>query len=319
MGEKKERLFTFWSGGWVLVLALIVSIVVTVQVIRILGLHRAVTFGDGEDIETYRFALTPSLLEEGAIVSSGMPRNGVRAMSDPDFYTALELQTHPSRKMRRLLVSADRVVGVVIDGVARAYPLHLLNWHEIINDQIGETPFAVTYHPLCDSVAVFDRRVGGETAEFRVSGLLYNSNLLLFPHRETPGGESLYSQLLAKAVTGPDAEAGNVLTLLPSEVVAWGDWLKAHPDTVVLGPDPVFRKHYSRRPYGSYRGKQMLRYPVSPYPPKGEYEAWSRVLVVFEPGAAPQVIHDYDGTPPRTGEAGVMHAFWWAWASTHSD
>jgi hypothetical protein len=309
------RLFTFWSAGWVLVLAVIVSGLVTWQTLRLLGQHRRVTFGDGKNIETYRFALSPSLLPEGAIVASGTPRNGIAAMSDPKFFTRTEIEHHPDRKTRKLLVSADRVIGVAIGGEARAYPLRILNWHEVVNDTVGGVPIAVTFHPLCDSVAVFDRRVGADTVEFRVSGLLYNSNQLIFPHREEPGGESLYCQLLAKAVTGPDAEAGKTLTVLPSKIVSWGAWKKEHPDTVVLEPDPVYRKQYSRRPYNNYRGTQSLRYPVDPYPPEGEWKPWSRVLAVLEPDTGPRLIHDYEGTPPDTGEAGVIHAYWWSWAA----
>jgi hypothetical protein len=162
-------------------------------------------------------------------------------------------------------------------------------------------------------VAVFDRRVGDETLEFRVSGLLHNSNHLLFPQRDQAGGESLYSQLMAKAITGPAAAAGKTLTVLPARVVPWGDWKAANPETLVLEPDPLFRKQYRRRPYGSYRGTRELRYPVDPYPPPGEWEPWSRVLAIVEPETGVRLVHDYDGKPPATGDAGVIHAFWWAW------
>lgn len=314
-GRPEGRLFTFWSAGWVLVLAVIVTGIVTWQVFRSHNRHRIHVFGNKDDIASYRFALTPSLLPEGSIVSSGTPRNGIRAMSDPKFFTRLEFETHPDRKIKKLLVSADRVVGVAIGDDARAYPLRILNWHEVVNDTVGGVPIAVTYHPLCDSVAVFDRRVGEDTFEFRISGLLYNSSQLLFPHQAKPGGESLYSQLLAKAVTGPDAEAGKTLTVLPSKIVSWGDWKTLHPETKVLEPDPLFRKQYPRRPYGSYRGRQIPRYPVEPYPPEGKWEPWSLVLAIVEPAGGIRLIHDYEGTPPDTGDAGVIQAFWWSWAA----
>ncbi len=310
-----ERLFTFWSVGWVLALAVVVSGIVIWQVFRSYKQHRQSVFGDQSDIASYRFALTPSLLPDGAIVSSGIPRDSIRAMTEPKFFTREEFETHPDRKIRKLLVSGDRVVGVAIGGDARAYPLRILNWHEVVNDTVGGVPIAVTYHPLCDSVVVFDRRVGEETVEFRVSGLLYNSNLLMFPHHEEPGGESLYSQLLAKAVTGPDAESGKTLTVLPSQVVSWGRWKTEHPGTLVLEPDPLFRKQYPRRPYGSYRGRQIPRYPVKPYPPEGKWKPWSRVLAILDPESGVRLIHDYEGAPPDTGNAGVIHAFWWSFSA----
>ena len=106
----------------------------------------------------------------------------------------------------RFLVPGDLVIGLSLHGEARAYPLEILALHEVCNDTLGGEPILVTYQPLCDSAVVFERRVDGHTREFGVSGLLYNSNLLMYDrHPEQPQDESLWSQLQFRALAGPAA------------------------------------------------------------------------------------------------------------------
>jgi hypothetical protein len=95
-------------------------------------------------------------------------------------------------------------------------------WHEAANDVVGGTPIAVTYCPLCNSPLVFDRRVAGRTLEFGVSGLLYESNVLLYDRAASGGAESLWNQIQMRAVTGPAARAGQSLRLLPSRAIRTG-------------------------------------------------------------------------------------------------
>jgi hypothetical protein len=144
------------------------------------------------------------------------------------------------------------------DGRARAYPLSILGWHEVVNDRLGG-PLLVTYCPLCGSGVVADRRIGsgpgdGIVTSFGVSGLLWRGNLVLYD-RATG---SLWSQLLGRAVRGP--RTGERLRLLPSRLTTWGEWREGHPDTEVLlppprsdtvrGPDATF--DYTIDPYLSY-------------------------------------------------------------------
>lgn len=317
-GEKPPgRLFTFRSAGWVLLLAGIVGSIVVWRTLAILDQRRQESFGDGKNVETYKFALEPSLIDQEHLVAANMPRNGARAMTDPGLFTISEMKEHVSRRIRKLLVSDDRVVGVEIGGEARAYPLRILNWHEVANDTVGGVPIAVTYHPLCDSVVVFDRRMGEETIELRVSGLLWNSSQLLFLKREEAGGESLWSQLQARAVTGPDAAAGKRLTVLPSVVVRWGDWKSRHPDTTILGPERAYMRQYPSSPYSNYFGTRALRFKIDSarYPPPGTGDGWDRVLVV-KSGEEQIVVSDYDGVPPSVPADEVFHAFRWAWHAT---
>lgn len=123
------------------------------------------------------------------------------------------------------------VLGVERDGRPRAYPLRILNWHEIVNDTF-DGPLAVTYCPLCGSGVVVERVVAGEPTVFGVSGRIWRDDLVMYD-RAT---ESLWSQILATAIRGP--RTGEQLTLVPSTLTTWGEWRDAHPGTTVLLPPP---------------------------------------------------------------------------------
>ena len=151
------------------------------------------------------------------IHSGGPPKDGIPALSKPRLIAAGEAT---------YLKPADRVIGVAIEGEARVYPIRILNYHEIVNDKIGGRPIAVTYCPLCDSAAVFDRETPRGVREFGVSGLLYNSNVLMYDRDEK--AESLWSQLRTEAVTG--VQVRNQLKLLPLETDQLERLAKPSPD-----------------------------------------------------------------------------------------
>jgi hypothetical protein len=233
---------------------------------------RTPAIGDGENVASYGFDLTTCLVDRDFIAAGGFPKDGLPAMVDPRVFTRAEMEEF-SRQMRRghqgkYLVATDRVIGVEIGGEARAYPLKVISWHEVINDTLGGVPIVVTYSPLCDSVVVFDRRVGGETLMFGVSGLLYNSNLLMYDRREDPADESLWCQLDFRAVAGPAAEAGSTLTLVPALMTHWGDWQASQAATTILAPDMGRWKLY-KRSYSPYFAHDELRFPVDPLPADG--------------------------------------------------
>ena len=150
----------------------------------------------------------------------------------------------------------DRVLGIVLGGAARAYPVRILNWHEIVNDRIEGRPVAITYCPLCGTGMAFDARVAGRDAVFGVSGLLYNSDVLLYDR----GSESLWSQLMAQAVTGP--MKGTRLQPLPLSHTSWADWRARHPRSEVLSTDTGFVRDYTRNPYDGYEQVQALMFEV---------------------------------------------------------
>lgn len=141
----------------------------------------------------------------------------------------------------------ELVIGVVINQEAHAYPVRLLNLHEIVNDVVGGQPIAVTWCPLCFSALVFNRVIDGRELTFGVSGYLYRNNLVMFDYQT----KTLWSQLLAQSLRG--AMRKRNLELLPSVLAPWGEWQKTYPNTRILSaekmgqnPDTLFN------PYAGY-------------------------------------------------------------------
>lgn len=198
------------------------------------------------------FDLSVHLIPISEILVGGPPKDGIPALTHPRVLRAAAA---------KYLDDGDLVIGVPI-GPGRAYPLRILMWHENVNDRLGGVPIAVSYCPLCNSAFVFDRRVGGETREFGISGLLWNSNVLLYDRQEDPAQESLFSQVLMRAVTGPAAKAKLTLKLLSSELTTWGDWKREHPETTVLSNETGYARDYAHSPYAPYFATDRLMFPA---------------------------------------------------------
>ena len=138
------------------------------------------------------------------------------------------------------------VIAVEIEEQARAYPLAILMWHEIANDEIAGLPIAVTFCPLCNSSVTFERRIDDEALDFGVSGLLRNSDLIMFD-RQT---ESWWQQLTGEALVG--AYAGTLLEIVPSQVLSFGSFAERHPDGLVMSRDTGYNRQYGLNPYRDY-------------------------------------------------------------------
>jgi hypothetical protein len=228
---------------------------------------RSRAVGDGHTVASYGFDLSTCLVPRETLVAAGMPKDGLPALVRPRAWSLLELEAFPARRRGRLIVPSDRVAGVVVGGQARAYPLRIMAWHEVADDELGGEPIAVSYQPLCGSVVAFSRRVGGETLTFANSGLVSNSGQLLYDRRGDGTRESLWSPLCLRAVAGPATLWGARLEPLSMVVTTWARWQRAHPDTTILAPDPALLDDYRRDPYTSYFGSDQLRFPVEPLPP----------------------------------------------------
>ena len=213
---------------------------------------------DGSAADGADLPVPDSALERGA------PRDAIPAITDPVFGADWSDVTERSQSYDRSLPEGlalsddDQVIGVERDGRARAYPLRVLNWHEVVNDEFGG-PLLVTYCPLCGSAVTAERRVDGEETTFGVSGLLYRADLVMYD--EATG--SLWSQILAQAIQGP--RTGDRLSLTPSSFTTWGDWREAHPDTEVLLPPPIsntvagrVRRRYAVNPYAAYDDNRQI-------------------------------------------------------------
>ncbi|PIP86270.1 hypothetical protein COW82_02965 [Candidatus Campbellbacteria bacterium CG22_combo_CG10-13_8_21_14_all_43_18] len=183
------------------------------------------------------------------ILSGGLSKDGIPSIDAPKFILASEAT---------FLNDSDPGLGLTINGESRFYPYRILVWHEIVNDKVAHEPVLVTYCPLCATGIVFDRRVDGEVQEFGVSGRLWQSNLLMYNRSESEDNESLWSQVLGEAVLG--VNTGEKLTIVRSDIVRFGDWKRAHPNTKILSQDTGAVRSYGRDPYGDYYTSESVSF-----------------------------------------------------------
>ncbi len=170
-------------------------------------------------------------------MSGGPGKDGIPAIDHPKFVSVAEATFVDDR---------EPVLTLEVDGDARAYPVQILVWHELVNDVVGGEPVAVSYCPLCNSSVVFDRTVQGRILDFGVSGILRNSDLVMYD-RQT---ESWWQQITGEGVAG--AFTGVHLDVLASNTISFADFRAAHPDGKVVSRDTGFSRDYGRTPYRSY-------------------------------------------------------------------
>jgi len=276
------------------------------------------------------FQLDDASVPPAEIQHGGPPRDGIPALNKPKFITEGEVD---------FLKPKDRVLGVLVDGIARAYPVSILNWHEIVNDQIGGTPVLVTFCPLCGTGMSFSPVIDGQTLTFGVSGLLYNSDVLLYDKQS----ESLWSQILATSVNGPSK--GRKLKTINTWNTTWQDWRARHPNTEVLSTDTGFTRDYLRNPYAGYEDSDQLLFDVrqsaTDFHPKelvlalsdgDKHKAWpfselrkaattvkdtlngKAVLVSYDELSNSARAYDENGQ-----ELTGLIAFWFAWHAFHPE
>lgn len=193
------------------------------------------------------FKLDNATVPVAEIHAGGPPRDGIPSIDRPRFVPTAQV---------RFLTEDDMVVSFTHQGETRAYPLRILVWHEIVNDRIDDLAINVSYCPLCGTAMVFDRTIDGRTLEFGVSGLLYQSDVLMYD-RQT---KSLWSQLEMASVSGP--QVGRKLRLLSAEHLTWQAWRAKYPEGRVLSTDTGHDRDYGRLPYGDYAKSPALMFPV---------------------------------------------------------
>jgi hypothetical protein len=187
------------------------------------------------------------------IISGGPPKDGIPSINNPKFWTVAQADN--------FLNNDDIGLGLEYKGEARFYPFRILVWHEIVNDKVAGDPILVTYCPLCLTGIVFESRVQSQAQEFGVSGRLWRSNLLMYNRDSNPDNESLWSQVLGEAVSGPNT--GEKLKIITSDIVRWGDWKKVYPNAKVLSTDTGTGRNYSQDPYGDYYTSQSVSFGAS--------------------------------------------------------
>ena len=179
-----------------------------------------------------------------------VPRDAIPPLDSPKYETKLEAE--------KWLQGDDIVLGVEFANDARAYPIKIMNWHEIVNETIGGQEVVITYCPLCNSGIVFNRYLGTQLLSFGNTGALYESAMVMYD-RET---ESYWYQINGEALTGP--LKGERLSVLPSTMALWKDWRDAHGDTKVLSLDTGYKRNYLSDPYRAYGSpNSQPGFPVS--------------------------------------------------------
>lgn len=275
------------------------------------------------------FDLSNASIPVDAIHSGGPPPDGIPSIDKPKFTPVAKVD---------FLEPDDTIIAFGKDGVARAYPFRILIWHEIVNDSVAGQPIAVVYCPLCGTAMVFDRRYRKQTLDFGVSGLLYNSDVLMFD-RQT---KSLWSQLGMKSVSGKFV--GTELEWLPSKQTTWAAWKAENPEGEVLNLDTGHRRDYRNLPYQNYFKSPRTMFPYERNRDELEPKTWVAGIRIdgtakaypIESMTSGRWIDDRIGVTDirvryskeeerfeaRTSggeKIPVVHAFWFAWQAFYPE
>lgn len=217
-------------------------------------LHAAAAFAQRSfdvDIlaETFGFDEATKKSVELSELHQGCPaRDCIPSIDNPKYLSA-EDASH--------IADDELVITLSYNGEYRAYPSSILDHHEIVNDTIAGEPLAITWCPLCGSAVGIRRTVADEVTEFGVSGVLYNSDLVLYDRKSG----TLWDQIEARGIVG--SMTGVQLELVPVSMSRWAKWRDQHPDTLVLSTDTGFDYDYSADRYAEYRDSTRLFMPVS--------------------------------------------------------
>ncbi len=171
------------------------------------------------------------------IRSGGPPKDGIPPIDDPVFVSVGEADDLPPQ---------EPVIGVILNGEAKAYPLRILTWHEIVNDEVGGVPVSVTFCPLCNAAIVFDRRVGPRVLDFGTTGKLRRSDLVMYD-RQT---ESWWQQFMGEAIVG--SMTGTRLKVVPARLESFEKFKARAPEGLVQVPTNPRMRSYGRNPYAGY-------------------------------------------------------------------
>lgn len=272
---------------------------------------------------------TPSSVDFAEIYQGCPRRDCIPSIDQPRYVDAEEAN---------FLSDNDLILGLDIDGDQRAFPIRILDHHEIVNDTIGGQAVIVTWCPLCGSGLAFEPRVDGEVVAFGVSGLLHNSDLIMYDRKT----ESLWQQITGEAIMG--GQLGRSLERVPSTIVDWKTWRDAHPVTRVLSPETGFQRDYfGRQAYSGYEESERLMFPISrrdfSIHPKtvvfglelggvslavGESTLKELTEVKFRAGNEDWLVRRLpDGSVTATSASGqeqtAIRLFWFAWYNFHPD
>ncbi len=230
--------------------------------------HHATASPDTWRAEGWSTDFSKKSIKFDEILSGGPPKDGIPSIDSPKFVSVSEDSDLGAR---------EPVIGFAIDGEARAYPLRILIWHEIVNDRVGDTPVSVTYCPLCNSAVVFDRRFDGKVLDFGTTGKLRNSDLVMYD-RQT---ETWWQQFTGEGIVG--TYTGKQLKTFPARLESFERFKARHPGGKVLVPNLPAMRAYGRNPYVGY-DQSTRPFLYSGDLPK-DINPMARVVVVDDGGA----------------------------------
>ncbi len=198
-------------------------------------------FPDMDEWQKTDFSVHSVPLDE--MIEGGPGKDGIQSIDEPVFESISEASTW--------LYSNEPVIAFSVDGEAKAYPLQILMYHEIVNDQIGAEKIAVTYCPLCNAAMVFSRNYSDEVYEFGTTGKVHTSNLVMYDRQS----ESWWLQFTGEAVVGK--HTGKQLQLLPSQIVSFEQYENSYPNGLVLSRNTGYEKKYGVNPYAHYDSRLL--------------------------------------------------------------
>ncbi|MBK1667077.1 hypothetical protein CKO28_03330 [Rhodovibrio sodomensis] len=210
------------------------------------------------------------------IMSGGVPKDGIPSIDEPEFA--------PVAERRDWLADREPVIGLEINGDARAYPLRVLTWHEIVNDTVGGVPVAVTYCPLCNTAIVFEAKLDGRRLTFGTTGKLRHSDLVMYD-RQTG---TWWQQFTGRGIVGE--HTGEKLEFVPARLESWGAFVERHPDARVLIPTDPNARPYGKNPYAGYDSARSPFLYRGPMPEK--LPAMARVVVIGEDAWALELLRE---------------------------
>lgn len=191
------------------------------------------------------------LIPTNSVFNGGPGKDGIPSIDNPQFSSKEDIDA------LGILSNADLVIGIKVGDEIRAYPHPILDWHEIVNDNVNGLPVALTYCPLTGTAIGWKRTINGVETTFGVSGLLYNTNLIPYDR----ASDSNWSQMLLKSVNGSNINTD--IETYPLVETTWGEWKFLFPDAKVLNTSSGFDRPYGIYPYGDYReNNSLLLFPI---------------------------------------------------------
>jgi hypothetical protein len=212
--------------------------------LKIMLLFLLITSGNSKFLNG--FDVSGSSIDANKILSGGVPRDGIPAINNPKFLYVDDVD---------YLKEDDIILGIVENGIAKAYPRRILIWHELVNDSIHDKYFLVSYCPLCGTGMIFNRDIKNNILNFGVSGLLYENDVLMYDKESN----SLWSQLAMKSVSGKYNKTE--LDWINSYQMTWKAWKSIYPKSLVLSTDTGYNRDYKKDAYTSYFKSSSAMFP----------------------------------------------------------